>query len=469
MKAHNFTAFLITPIFLTGSIAGQKDTSASVNGIRTLPTAENSKPARSNLVAVTTTPTTYYVSASGNDSNNGISTSTPFRTIQRAADLTNPGDTVLIMNGLYTNPHPGYVFSVSRSGNANRWIRFKAYPGHLPKLKHNAWNGILIANGASYIEIDGLEIEGNNANISLNYALSQKNNLSNPLTIGNCITVDGRSNGYVRHIRITNNKIHGCGGGGIAVIQADYLTVDRNEVYNNAWYSPYGNSGISIYQAWNSDSNQGYKIFVTNNKVYNNRQYIPFIFTGKIEDGNGIIIDDLRNTQGGSTLSPYQGRTLVSNNLTYKNGGTGIHTHLCDRVDIFHNTAYLNNQSPEISHGQIFANASSNVRIWNNIFYAYPGKNVNNNWNNTNVTYNNNIYANSSLITGIGANNIIADPQFVNASLDDFRLNGTSPAINNGYTWSASGYLRTQLTKDIVNNPRPAGTKFDIGAYEYQF
>ena len=121
---------------------------------------------------------TYYVSAgaAGNDSNDGLSASSPFKTIQKAADLTNPGDTVQIMNGVYTNSNPnGQVVKITRSGTESAWITYKAYPGHFPKLQSNGWNGIGIENGASYIEVNGLEVVGNNNNITLDYAISQKN------------------------------------------------------------------------------------------------------------------------------------------------------------------------------------------------------------------------------------------------------------------------------------------------------
>jgi parallel beta-helix repeat protein len=405
---------------------------------------------------------TYYVSGSGKDTNNGFSTSSAFRTIQKAANLTKPGDTVLIMNGLYTNSHSGNVVSITRSGTSSAWIKYQAYSDHKPKIKHNAWHGIEVKNSASYIEIKGLEIEGNNANISRDYALSQRYNTSNPLTSGNGITVDGRGSSDPRHIKLFNNKIYNCGGGGISVIRSDYVTINGNEIYNNAWYSPYANSGVSMWQNWNSDSNGGYKMYVTNNKIYNNRQYVPWIANGKISDGNGIVIDDSRHTQNNSSLSTYKGRTFIANNIVYKNGGAGIVTYLSERVDIINNTAYMNNQSPELSGGQILAHESSDVKVMNNILYAYPGKKVNNNWNNTNVIYNYNIYFNSSLISVKGANDRVADPKFVNASAGDFRLSSSSPAINNGWTWGS-------LKLDFAKAPRPSGTKYDIGAYEYQF
>ncbi|MDD1457289.1 hypothetical protein MEN95_20570 [Dolichospermum sp. ST_sed7] len=397
---------------------------------------------------------TYYVSAdtAGNDSNDGLSTSSPFKTIQKAANLTNPGDTVLIMNGVYTNTDPfGGIVSIKRSGTSNAPITYKAYPGHSPKLQSNGWNAISITNGASYIEINGLELIGNNSNITFAYALSQKDDPYNPKTNGNGIIIDGRKNGHPHHISIINNKIHDFGGGGIATIQADYVTIDRNEVYNNAWYSVYANSGISNYQNWQFDSSQGYKMTITNNKVYNNRQYIPWLYGGgKITDGNGISIDDSRNTQNGSTLGAYSGRTLVENNIAFQNGGSGIHTYESDYVDIVNNTAYLNSQSPEIDNGEIFARSSSDVKIINNILYTISGKKVNTNYNNTNVTYNYNLYANSTIIPVKGTNDIVADPQFVNASIGDFRLQSTSPAIDKGFSW-------TILTTDFAGNIRPGG------------
>jgi parallel beta-helix repeat protein len=297
----------------------------------------------------------------------------------------------------------------------------------------------------------------------LSYAQNQQYNTNNALTSGNGILIDGRVNGHPHHINIFNNKVHDCGGAGIVTIQSDYVTVNGNEVFNNAWYSPFGNSGISTWQNWRSDSNTGYKMLITNNKVYNNREYIPWVAVGKITDGNGIIVDDSRNTQNGSTLGGYTGRTLVENNVVFNNGGVGIAAYLSDHVDIVNNTAYLNNQSPEITGGQITAYSVSDAKIFNNIMHAYPGKYVNTNWNTLNVTFDYNCYLNSTLIQAQGSHDFLASNEnFVNSSIADFRLQFTSPAINKGYTW-------TGLNSDFAGNPRPSAGKYDIGAYEYQF
>lgn len=456
------SASVVLPLALSGLVEGQKITESLVRDVRPSSSVQKMPLPSRKLISQVSGATTYHVSGSGNDKNSGLSTSSAFRTIQRAANLTNPGDTVLIMNGVYKNAYPnGSIVDITRSGRAGAWITYKAYPGHKPKLQLNGWNAILLANKISYIEINGLEVEGNNKNITLAYALSQRSNQSNPLTNGNCITVNGLKNlnGRPHHINIVGNKVHDCGGSGISIMESDYVKVDNNEVYNNAWYGVYGGSGISLLSNWNSDNSQNYKMFVTNNKVHHNQMFIPWIKTGKIQDGNGIIVDRSRNSQKGSKLSAYRGRVLVANNISYKNGGSGIHTFQSDHVDIVHNTAYLNNQTPELNYGQIMTNDSADVKILNNIFYSERGKPTNANWNSNNITFNYNHNANSTFIRVSGPNDTSGDPLFVNPSAGDFRLKSNSPAINNGIRFNS-------VTTDILGGPRVKGSAPDKGAYE---
>ncbi|MBX9255130.1 right-handed parallel beta-helix repeat-containing protein [Desmonostoc muscorum CCALA 125] len=450
----SLSASVVLPWALTGVLQGQKITESLVTDAPQSSTVqENKLPNRKLISAITAAPTTYYVSGSGNDKNSGLTVSSPFRTLQRAADLTNPGDTVLIMNGEYTNaPGRGAALIIRRSGTPNAWIKFKAYPGHFPKIRHNAWSGVTVTESASYIEINGLEVIGNNQNITLDYALNQDSKGKDPLTNGTCISVNGRA-GDSHHVNILNNKVHHCGAAGISAIEADYVTISNNTAYNNSWYSVYGGSGISLMSLWNSDNNQGYKIIVTNNKSYGNHQYIPYIYTGLIQDGNGIIIDVSKG---------YKGRVLVANNITYKNGGSGIHSHSSERIDIVHNTAYRNQQTQELKRkGEIYAGYSSDVKIFNNIMYSSSGIAVNSNTKNTNVTYDYNLYSYGSPTVVTGPNDIIADPQFINPSTGDFRVKSTSPAINSGLRWSG-------LTTDFLGNPRVQGLAPDRGAYEMQ-
>jgi hypothetical protein len=66
---------------------------------------------------------TYYVATGGSDDAAG-SLDAPFRTIQRAADLAQPGDTVLVRGGTYRE-----TVNPARSGTSSARITFKPYAG----------------------------------------------------------------------------------------------------------------------------------------------------------------------------------------------------------------------------------------------------------------------------------------------------------------------------------------------------
>src|SRR3989442_12299582 len=63
----------------------------------------------------------YYVDASaGNDGNPGDSAQ-PFKTVQQAAAVVNPGDVVVVRNGTYTGGSNAGV-SIDRGGTAPNWV-----------------------------------------------------------------------------------------------------------------------------------------------------------------------------------------------------------------------------------------------------------------------------------------------------------------------------------------------------------
>ena len=72
---------------------------------------------------------TYYVSPAGSDSYPGTITA-PLLTIQRAANLVSPGDTVIVRDGTYSNPvasgSGSKLISMSRGGTATSWVTFIA-------------------------------------------------------------------------------------------------------------------------------------------------------------------------------------------------------------------------------------------------------------------------------------------------------------------------------------------------------
>lgn len=68
---------------------------------------------------------TYYVAPTGNNDNPGTSSS-PFLTIQHAANIVNPGDTVIVKDGTYTAPASECLVLLHRGGTENNWITFQS-------------------------------------------------------------------------------------------------------------------------------------------------------------------------------------------------------------------------------------------------------------------------------------------------------------------------------------------------------
>ncbi|MFF0023106.1 choice-of-anchor Q domain-containing protein [Streptomyces sp. NPDC005496] len=409
---------------------------------------------------------TYYVSPSGSDRNSGTSQAKPFRTLQKAADSTAPGDTVSIMNGTYRERNGGAdVVVISRSGRAGAPITFRAHPGHHPVINPvTAWNGIRI-NGASHIVVRGLEVKGNNANISLAEAERGASTRKGKYN-GNCIWAEPNKSSGARphHIDIIGNTVHHCPGLGIGSRGADYMTIDRNHVYSTSWYTVFATSGISILAAQDVDRGDGkkYKIRVTNNTVHDNETKVKWEQCNCYSDGNGIIIDTLKGKAKAGERGPdYQGRVLVANNVSYNNGGSGIHSFKSQHVDILHNTAYQNGRSTRMeSYANIYAHNSTDVKILNNVAYGRPGQATNSKHNNINVTYDYNVYYGGKAPEVKGAHDIVANPRFVkpgNGAGADFRLRKGSPAIG-------SGKPLHQVPTDITGARRATGAP-DRGAY----
>ncbi|MEH2249921.1 choice-of-anchor D domain-containing protein [Nostoc sp.] len=404
--------------------------------------------------------TTFYVSGTGNDKSNGLSQGGAFRNLQKAADLVKAGDTVYVMNGTYTSPYANILSIADKHGRADAPITFTALPGQTPVLQANGknWQAISIT-GSTYVVIQGLTLVGNRDNLTLKYALEQKDNLNNPATSGSGIFVTVSSNNpssHSSHITISNNNVSKFPGAGIGTALADYITVENNVVSGNSWYSPYGTQGITMLHLWNSDNNTtDYKVIIRGNTSFDNKSLVPWKAAGEITEGHGIMLD---TSYVGNVA--YTGKALISNNLTYNNGGAGIQIFKGENpVDIVNNTIYQN--SKVLSDGEIFLNVAKNVRVYNNILYGSQGESLIFNNKSTNLTFNNNLAYNGVFnVTGSG-NILNKNPLFVNPANRNFSLQPGSPAID------AGSNAFNSITKNIPQDGDGNGSVvIDIGAYE---
>ena len=309
--------------------------------------------------------TTYYVSSEiGSNNNAGTSATAPLATLQAAADLVQPGDTVEVMNGTYTGPQGGDVVDITTSGTASAPITFEAAPGQTPVINSSgSWNAIKIE--ASYIVVNGFTVVGDAANYTLSQALAGYSTGS-PKLDGAGINVTGNPGVNVpNHITIENNTVYNEPGAGIGSGYADYLNILNNVVYDNAHWSAFGNSGISIFESGNSDTNSGVHDVISGNLVFGNAQLVPTNGAGTITDGEGIILDT-------NTAFGFVGEILVENNVVDGNGSAGIESFRTNGAVITENTVYGNNTANVLpaSVAEIFINQSNNDTVTNNITTA---------------------------------------------------------------------------------------------------
>ena len=411
-------------------------------------------------------PLAYYVSPSGNDSNDGKTPNTAFATLQKAANVVQPGYTVYAMTGVYQNTDfasssPSQnVLNIYTSGTQALPITFTNYPGQSPKIQFNSWYGIRVFGPASYITLSGFEIEGDQQQVSQTYA--QSASYGDPLTNGTGISVTGDSSGVLisTHVTIENMVVHDCPLNGIGAGYSDYIAVQDNIVYNNGYWSPFAGSGISMIGLFPSDSNtKNYKNFILRNVSYGNNEVHPnFQAYNLITDGNGIILDSFNHQA--TSFQPYNGKTLVANNIVYSNGGTGISAYQSANIDLINNTAFANNLTMSIPIGEIVAYYASNINIVNNIMVAPTGLPVNTATGDTTVNVDYNLYYGGSGPQVMGSHDLIGNPLFIAPLNGNFQLQTGSPAISSGIAWPS-------VLTDFLSNPRPGlDGGIDRGAYQ---
>ncbi|WP_216363519.1 right-handed parallel beta-helix repeat-containing protein [Subtercola boreus] len=370
------------------------------------------------------------------------------------------------MNGTYSDASATAnqaVLQIDRSGTEASPIRYTAFPGHSPKIMPaaNVWQAVTVL-GAAYIAIDSLEIEGNSASLTLDAALASQDG-TNPVFNANGLFIkDGLDGAHAHHIIVQSCHVHHWPGGGIGTKNADYLTFENNTVNSNAWYSVYANSGISILTPRDADQSTGYRNVVQQNLTYDNESYIPSKAAKKITDGNGIIIDSTTE-QFTLTGQHYLGRTLVTNNISFSNGGSGMHSFASEHVDVVNNTVYDNSRSPALTYAGLYASASNDCNLINNVVYVRTGEPTNVIDKNTKVRYDYNVYFNGLAPQSVGPNDIIGDPLFWAASdtagASGFRVRPASPAVNSGTSELAPAV-------DFRGIPRPLHGAVDRGAFE---
>jgi hypothetical protein len=444
----------------------------------------------------------FYVSTTGNDANSGTSTSAPWRTIQKAMNTATIGSTVNVLAGTYNER-----LTLGVSGTAGNYITFQPYGFSVPAGGCGGYTGtqcggdqiildyaplgtlsdgvpFLLVSGKSYVRIQGLTFQ-NFTTLEQNFVLSQG------------VRIDGASN-YVeiKYNKFLNNKETGpwtgcCAmahfrvwgpasniwvyGNEFAGIVSNYgetlTTVASTVTIENNWIHDVDGIALAIAENSSDTAVRGNLLEWISKKHdgsvwYNNPSNAIYV-----NGGNSATIEHnvVRDSAYGYAVVTEPGYpdshdVLIRNNLAYRNAVAGImvgNWYSSTNGSNVYNITVTNNTVYNCPIGFLIRPYVSASVIWeNNIFANSRMTYVNTlNWDPGNVDYNG--YFGGG--TGPGAHALTLDPLFTNASIGDFTLQPTSPAINAGDPNTSATVVGAV---DFAGNPRILGGRIDIGAYE---
>jgi hypothetical protein len=390
---------------------------------------------------------TFYVDPAGSDAAAGSITS-PWRTLQKAANTVRAGDLVVVRAGRYAGLY------LTTSGTATDPITFRGEPGAIVDTQNPTTPDGINLEGASYVVIESFTVTGlPRAGI--------RAVLNSHVTIrGNTGDLNGRwgiLTGFSDDLLIENNAMsRSQAEHGIYVSNSGDRPVIRG---NLVW----GNNANGIHM--NGDVSQGGDGVISGAVVEDN-----IIHDNGVAGGSGINCDGVQSS-------------IIRNNLLYNNHASGISLYQIDGGQPARNNQVLNNTIVMASDARWalnIQNASTGNVVRNNILYnqhsfrgsiaisadSLPGFASDTNvimdrfstdGGDTRVTL-----AAWRSATGQDTHSIIAGPAalFVDFGGNDYHLSSTSPARDAGGTLAS-------VTDDLEDAPRPQGLAFDIGAYEF--
>jgi parallel beta-helix repeat protein len=279
---------------------------------------------------------------------------------------------------------------------------------------------IFLGNGAQYIIIDGLIVDGENTG-------------SQSIRIGG----EREDPAPAKHIKIMNGEVRNSNVGS-ACISVEQNTTDiilsNLRIYNcqgnDAFADSPGRHGIY----WRADGG-----------IVENCRFSNF-------SGYGIQFYD---SKGG----PINNNIIRNNTINNANNKGGIVL-----GGSANNNSIYNNIIYDVKHGMKIGGSSN--KIYNNTIYEASGDGISLDGG-KNIVKNNIIYANAGAAVRDGGSgntkmtNLTTNPLFVDAANRNFSLQSKSPAIDAGETIN-------DVPRDFAGVLRPQGEGYDIGAYEFK-
>jgi parallel beta-helix repeat protein len=357
---------------------------------------------------------TYYVRQTGSDTNDGISAATSFHTISAAAHVLVAGDAVWIGAGTYSEQ-----VNCVNSGNATSVI---SYLGDISGAQTGDGGSVNIsssgipfnANGCSYLNVNGITTSGGSPGMSFDGVSS--------ITIRNC-DISGANNGININnssVTITDSAVHNNSGQGVYICGSSNVSIVTSNFFSNTAYGIY--AGVSGAPT----------VTVDRTKMYSNTSGGISNTTGSVVASNCIIWGSWDGVDVWDGYSGYSGGNLTLQNCV-----------VCESND---DCTWINAGRLTVVNTIGAFNHSYGVNVWGGTcidsYNAF--------WSNGYASYNG---------TPGGIGDIAADPLFTDEPGRDFHIGSSSPCVDSGTTIST-------VTVDFSNNARPAGSGYDMGAYE---
>tara|TARA_B110000902_G_C14282271_1_gene577391 strand:- start:131 stop:1804 length:1674 start_codon:yes stop_codon:yes gene_type:complete len=450
----------------------------------------------------------YYVSKSGNNSNNG-SINSPFLNIQNALWAATAGDNIFVKSGSYaeklwwTNSGtPDNPITLSNYNNEDVTISgtnaSNASQGALILISsksHIRINGIIFADNIMNYA-DGINVTGSGTDIEITNCefknigwTSSKTTMPTSSNSAHAIIFIGTNASSYNNILISENYIHDCITGYSESLtmagNIESFIIEKNTLNFNT------NIGIDAagHFSWTgAPANVNY----SRNGIIRNNIVSDFDGPAALDAAGGIYIDGgsfitvenntvFNYSVGFSVGCEVPGKSnegnIIQNNVAYNCDLSGLFlgsntTSLVNDTKVYNNTFYKCGTGT-YDNGQIALLNNADSDIKNNIMYPANGNYAMIQFNgtiSTNKSINYNLFRRDNSITtnffyGVSGaqNSILTDPLFVDATIYDFHLKSSSPAINAG----DPSYIPAANIFDIDGEARLIGAIVDIGVDEY--
>lgn len=426
---------------------------------------------------------TFYINAdNGNDSNDGLTSATAWRTVSKANNSAQAGD-LFLLRGVFYNQW----INPNTSGTSTNKITYRKEPGQTAVLDTGLYDGGVVLGGKSHIVIDGLEIRNIPESVQVTGGGSYNWLRNLYIHNGGHVTFrDGANNNRLEDSALTNIGDDQSNSGDAVDLLND---ADNNIVVR----SYFGNAGHGAYDITLQGGSIGYNdnnIFAQN--IVDN-QWSSNVLIGGRAVGTIVECNEIKNATQISTFNYARAGIYLSGdnnifryNYIYNNKSHGIvvegyvfagQQQYPENNLFYHNTVVGNGRAGLLivvhdyaaeQNGYVRNNTFENNIFWNNLGYNSGNSNYydivadfyqsNNPWavgftdgnifryNNVsnipfftvarNSTGGGNLYYDTPAAVQAAipswTNNTQFDPLFVNLATNNYSLQTGSPMIDTG-------------------------------------